>query len=90
MAPAGLISMARRRLPELDAMPFGIGDPGESAVWVLVVLFVDGYAFVAQLRDQALEVVHPVEVTAVPLSQRDAVAGAKEDAAETGDLRRRV
>src|SRR5438093_5323899 len=58
-APASSL-VARRRLPELDAMPFRVGDPRESAVLVLVTLVSDLYALCSELRDKPVQVVNAI------------------------------
>src|SRR5205807_10403022 len=48
------------RFPELDAVAFGIHDPGEAAVIVVLALGVNFDAFAAELRQQSIEVVHAI------------------------------
>jgi hypothetical protein len=46
-------------LPQLDAIPFGIGDPGELAIVVFFDFF-DGHAFATELFDHAVEIGYAV------------------------------
>jgi hypothetical protein len=52
--------VAWRRLPQLDPMTLGVGDPREPAVLVLVTLVSDLYALCSEPRDQPIQIVHAV------------------------------
>src|SRR5919204_5003737 len=51
---------ALRRLPELEAIPFGVGSPAETTVRRLLDPLVGGDAGSAQLREHRVEVAHAV------------------------------
>ena len=46
------------RLPKLDAVSFGIGDPAELSEVVAFAFWIDGDAFGNQTVEHAIEVVH--------------------------------
>src|ERR1700682_3803142 len=48
------------RLPELDLIAFGVGDPSETAVVVVFALGVDLHPFGAQKLDQCVEILDAI------------------------------
>ena len=52
--------MARRGLPELDAMALRVGDPREATVLILMALVTNVDTFRAKLRNQSVEIIDAV------------------------------